>query len=584
MLLSDWILSKKNEGLTLAAAKWVLTNALSIPPQQLTDICRQADHPLLQDETLFDDIPNDVRALFVSTPLLPRKYFNGAFAWLFGENSIEEIKASSFQSYENLLSQYSGYSIDHKWEEIPFTKDEYDHIYSAFYAAGYDNSGVALARCLNGLHQHQHISVDSFIRLRADGIYPRLNEHVSEEVAGVCFNHYFDEVKNKFECKDSTAKVNFFLSAISEPLKLKNLRQEIPNMAIATFGLENFKHREVFQLYNGNIPDEIMTKMIELDMISPGQSKDLILDERIPLKMALEAVKYRYDLLCSGCLKRSDVTPSMRLEILSEMRAKNYSDGMLTYSYKKTVTDLINRGILTLPEIELVECKELNFYDSNSIFRWSIVTGCPLPRELQEKWINYQGVRDKFSKEQLQVYWDLPRVVKLIIDHYINRLTVGSPLGTESESVKDTIPYLFQNKGWTGELLLELLKACNQAPAIAILKRTLNSLRTGALCKLFSESVYPALVSNGDGVGKHGRVEIPLACIPSDAPDMLSQCELDLIAQSNIQFDYKDADVDLGHAIRTHPGLNEAVIAQQLKRRLEKVGDMSTSPRKSNHI
>ncbi len=599
MLLSDWILSKRNEGLTLKAAKWVISNALSIPSQQLTEICRQADHPLMQDETLFDDAPNEVRALFVATPLLPRKYFNGAFSWLFGENSVEEINASSFHNYERLLSQYPGYSIDHKWEKLPFTKDEYDHVYSSFYVENNVNADAIyvkddfntdtiLGRCLSGLHRHQHISVETFIRLAEQGGHLKLNENASEEVAKLCFSMEVKKNRRKFNHPNSGSRAGIFLSCISA-LKLKNLTQDMRDTLITTFGIENFKHEEIFRVYNGNIPDSIMTKMFEIGSISLAQHKDLIIDGRIPLEMALKVALYYDDLLCSSYLKRSDVTKDMRLEFLSEMKAKHNLDGRLTYTYINNMTKLIENGVLTLAEIEHFECDELRRHDETTIFKWAIITGNELPTEMQDRWVDSSAVPQRFSKEQLQIYWDIPKIISLISQHYIDGKKGTNPLGSQYEKPKDVIPYLFQNKGWTGELLFELLKVCNKVPGLPFFERVLNRLREGALCRLFSESIYPALTDHPccDGEGKYGQTEKALAYLLHGNHDMLSQCDIDLLAQSNIQFDYKDDDVDLGQVLSMHPDLNEAIIAEQLKKRLAKIGDDTPTPmtsRKRNHI
>ena len=592
MLLSDWIFSKKNEGLTLETAKWVIANALSIPSQQLTEICRQADHPILQDETLFDDAPNEVRALFVSTPLLPRKYVNGTFAWLFGKDSINEIDANSFAAYEKLLSQNSEYSLDHKWENIPFTKEEYDHVYEAFYVDKNIPTGTTLGRCLSGLHRHQHISVETFVSIRKKDRYPPLNLSVSEDVAKICFNKEVDKNKRKFNHHSSGSSAGIFLSSISDVLKLKNLKQEMPDTLLTTFGLENFEHKEVFRLYNGNIPDGIIARMFELDMISKktiAQHRDLIVDERIPLDMALEAARYCDDVLCAGYLKRGDVTPNMRLEFLSEMRAKNHSNGGLTYTYKNNMAKLIENGVLTLSEIEFFECDELRSYDGTAVFKWAIATGNEIPAEMQDRWVDYSHILPRFNKEQLQIYYNLPKIISLISRHYIEGNAGPNPLGSQYEQPKLVIPHLFQNKGWTDDLLLELLKTCNRVPAMAHYKEDLNDLRTGALCKLFSERIYPALTDHPfcDGEGKHGRTEKALAYLLHSNHDLLSPCDIDLLIQSNIQFDYKDDDVDLGQVLSMHPDLNEAIIAEQLKKRLAKIGDDTPTPmtsRKRNHI
>ncbi|HDX8428238.1 TPA: hypothetical protein RQN23_002938 [Aeromonas veronii] len=590
MLLSDWILSKKNEGLTLKAAKWVIANALSIPSQQLTEICRHADHPILQDETLFDDVPNEVRALFVSTPLLPRKYVNGTFAWLFGKNSINEIDANSLEFHEKLTSEHPRYSLNHKLETVPFTKDEYDHLYSSFYVEKYIPTDTTLGRFLSSLHRHQHISAETFIRLAEQGSHLQLNENVSEEVAKLCFSREVEKNRRKFNHPNSGSSAGLFLSCISA-LKLKNLKQDVRDTIITTFGIENFKHEEVFRVYNGNIPDSIMAKMFEIGSISLVQHKDLIIDERIPLEMASKVAFYYDDLLCSGYLKRSDLTKDIRIEFLSEMKAKNNSDGKLTYTYINNMTKLIADGVLTLAEIEYFECDEIKKHDNAAIFKWALKTGNDIPTEMQDRWIDSSGsIFPRFNKDQLQVYWDIPKIISLINRHYIEGKAGSNPLGSQYEEPKDVIPYLFQNKGWTAELLLDLLKVCNQAPAVPVVfKRGLNNLREAALCKLFSESIYPALTDHPhcDGEGKYGRTEKVLAYLLKSNHDMLSQCDIDLIVHSNLHFDYKDDDIDLADELIKHPDLHGAVVAEKLKKRLTQIGDDSPTPmtsRKSNHL
>ncbi|MFM5296520.1 hypothetical protein ACEUAI_20035 [Aeromonas veronii] len=593
MLLSDWIFSKKNEGLTLKAAKWVIANALSIPSQQLTEICRHADHPILQDETLFDDVPNEVRALFVSTPLLPRKYVNGTFAWLFGKDSINEIDANSFAAYENMLSQKgSAYSLDHKWNNIPFTKEEYDHVYAAFYVERNNvQTGTTLARCLSGLHQHQHISAEALIRLRELDRYPPLNENASEEVAKLAFAMEVEKHKHKFKDRSSGSPAGIFITSISSSLKLNNLKQEERDSFIATFGLENFTHEEVHRIYNGNIPDNIITKMLEINTIALIQSRGLILDERIPHEMALSAALYFDDLLAPGYLSRSDVTKEMRLEFLSKVREKHDTNGTASYIYDNNMRKLIEGGVLTLDEMERFECDKLKKIDNTTIFKWALKTGNDIPDEMQDRWIDSSGsIFPCFNKDQLQVYWDIPKIISLINRHYIEGKAGSNPLGSQYEEPKDVIPYLFQNKGWTAELLLDLLKVCNQAPAVPVVfKRGLNNLREAALCKLFSESIYPALTDHPhcDGEGKYGCTEKVLAYLLKSNHDMLSPCDIDLIVHSNLQFDYKDDDIDLADELIKHPDLHGAVVAEKLKKRLTQIGDDSPAPktsRKSNHL
>lgn len=593
MLLSDRILSKSNESLNLETAKWVIANALKLATSDLAGIRRQADHPLLQDETLFDDVPNEVKALFVATPFLPRKHFNGAFAWLFGKDSIHEIVPESFEVYEKRTAQYPGYLLNEKWAQIPFTKDEYDHVYATFdvFTHGDDAQATylrgiksaqhisSLARCLRELKGHKHISVDILkdIRRRRTYEHIELNKDVSAEVANAYFDILFRSAKKKFNHDSKVEKAYSLISAMSEVFELNNLDRAKRDKVISTFGLENFELIEVFKIYNSKIPDEIMTKMFDMGKVLQRTliHDGLIKDERIPVELVTELVHDREWRVYTSFFKRQDINKAERFKHLSEITAYKH-----IHEFKMTIINLLQFGLLTLDEIAHFEGRWALACDKNAVFEWSVETGQELPKAVQNNWI----VFDRLSKAQLQTYWDIPKIIKMINEHYIERSRTNSPLGLEYDPIEGSVSRLLQNKEWTGELLMKLIKICDKKPVVVEHQKDLDLLRKTALCKLFSESIYPTLVGHGDGVGKYGRAEIPLAYVLSTHPDMLSQHELDLIAQSNIQFDYKDANVDLGEVMQMHPDLNEAAIAQQLKRRLEKIGDMSISPRKSHHI
>lgn len=598
MLLSDWILSKRNEGLTLPFLKWILANASSIPPKQFSKICLQADHPLLQDETIFDDIPDEVRALFVATPLLPHKHFNSAFAWLFGKENINDINAEDVCGNKNPHIQREAneprYELRNVWSKLPFTKDEYDHFYSTIKGVEFTSSNSYLDMLIRGMREHRHVSLDDASRSIICDRNITVNKAASVEVADYFFDYKFKKLLRKFNPEENEAHrkiessalelvLSGFLSELSEPLQFENLSRNRRDRVLSTFGLENVSLKHVYSIYHGQIPSDVMKEMFKMKKVtieSISEHKPLISDERIPLKLATKAAYLNMSLFNLEFRKRSDVTQQMKLKYTSDIRR----DKKGSAEYGVLINELFGFNALTPLEIETIEHDDLvEGCTGKPIFKWAVATGNELSPALQDKWIGFE----RMSGPELQIYRDIPKIISVIREHYIIQPKSYSPIGSKSEGIKEAIASLLKNKNWTGELLLELIKLCKQEqtmPEMKVFKYDLEYLCKGALCKLFSESIYPNLIDSGNGAGKYGPPEAPIAYLLSYHGDMLSECDINLIAQSNIEFNYKDKDVDLGHAIRMHPGLNEAVIAQQLKRRLEKIGDMSTSPRKSHHI
>ena len=125
MLFSNLTLSVYNNNLTADTVRWMLKNALSIDPNMLFQLKAgaNADHPLMKEESLYDDLPVDVQALFVMEPYFPRKHFDRAFAWLFGKESIAQINADDFSHYTQLAKKNSCYTSMDSWKNLQLTSD-----------------------------------------------------------------------------------------------------------------------------------------------------------------------------------------------------------------------------------------------------------------------------------------------------------------------------------------------------------------------------------------------------------------------------------------------------------------------------
>ena len=117
-----------------------------------------ANHPLMRDEGLYNDMPIEVQGLFVMEPYFPLKRFNQAFAWLFGKEHIKQIDADSFAHYEKVVNDNSCYTLGFAWEGLPFTKDEHCHIFSEFNKLYGINHGVHYKDCMTQLARHTCIT------------------------------------------------------------------------------------------------------------------------------------------------------------------------------------------------------------------------------------------------------------------------------------------------------------------------------------------------------------------------------------------------------------------------------------------
>ena len=75
MLISGWTLLESNQNLTPERLKWVLKNALHLNIDDLRDLKAKenATHPLLWDESIYDDLPVEALGPFVMEPYF-RKY------------------------------------------------------------------------------------------------------------------------------------------------------------------------------------------------------------------------------------------------------------------------------------------------------------------------------------------------------------------------------------------------------------------------------------------------------------------------------------------------------------------------------
>ena len=567
MLLSPWILSKNNRGLTLDTVKMVLANSTRLTPAELADIKHEANHPLLSDDSLFDEMPNEVKGLFVMERYFPRKHFNSSFAWLFGKERIEDIDEDSFFTYERLNQKHPGYTLTHLWRYLPFTKEEHNHLQQTLRDVFGSELDPELRACQFGLMEQRHITIDMYERDRVKFKSPTsLSFDIPTDLANFIFDKKYEEFDKFCNAIGDTKKVSRIMDGLRDALRFSNLSASRREALVSTFGLNELGIKNICRVYNDKIPDEVFKNLLSSGMINESSIKDmpeLICDLRIPLE---EATRFSLQSPPSFALRyftRSDLTEELRMQMLEGLlNAQLHEDDQYCYSAIRAISGLLTGGHLTLPEVVAIEGK-LDETDARvSLFQWSQKTGIPLPVAVQDKWTEDGFITDG----QFQMFHDAAKLVKLIKEFYIDGVCNGT--------FRTPVPSAFLlNKGLTTELLFDLVKICRQPPANESAQKQLDELCDQVLYKMAAEGFYPPLVGNGNGTGIHGRPEKILAHMLDGDPGSPSQFDFDFIVKADLQFDYSDADVCLTRSLARNPELNEEIAAQRLKWKLERMQD-----------
>lgn len=567
MLLSPWILSKNNRGLTLDTVKMVLANSTRLTPAELADIKHEANHPLLSDDSLFDEMPNEVRGLFVMENYFPRKYFNSSFAWLFGKDRIEDIDGDDFFTYERLNQKHPGYTLTHLWRYLPFTLEEHNHLQETFRKVFGSDLDPELRACLFGLMEQPHIDIRMYSFDRAKFKTPTsLSFDVSSDIANFDFDKKYEEFDHFCNMIGDTNKVRRIMDGLRDSLRFSNLSTSRREKLVSKFGLNELGVKNIYRVYNDKIPDEVFKHLLSSGMINESSIKDtpeLICDLRIPLE---DATRFSLQSPASFALRyftRSDLTEDLRMQMLEAvLKEQQHDDEEYRFAAIRAISGLLTGGHLTLPEVVAIEGKMDETDARVSLFQWSQKTGIPLPVALQNKWTEDGFITDG----QFQVFHDAAKLVNLIKEFYIDGVCNGT--------FRTPVPSAFLlNKGLTTELLFDLVKICRQPPANDSAQKQLDDLCEQVLYKMAAEGFYPPLVGNGNGTGIHGRPEKILAHMLDGDLGSPSQFDIDFIVKADLQFDYSDADVCLTSSLARNPELNEEIAAQRLKWKLERMQD-----------
>ncbi len=595
MLLFSSFLSKENACLTPESLHWVLKNAFNVfGADVIANSKLQVSHPLMMEESTYDELPNEVLATFVMEPYFPRKHFNRVFAWLFGKESIEQIDAKSFRYHEQLKDQYKCYSLMSYWHRLPFTQDEYAHLYGEFSKMCGKNQSHYFDECYRGLSSHALVTPEMYLENEEKGLrYSMWSTHACSGIADLMFDERFSESAGGLKYLDSKLQAGHLIHEMERILRFKNLSRGKRDLVAAKFSLERFGADGVAKIYNHHIPDDVFDKMLNLGMISKDGLKSqasILKDSRITPALAEEIVLSSPALYSPAYFRRDDINAEQRRAVLSALASvamgekQEAAEGAL-----KSIGALLTNGLLTLPEIELIAGQHngmgnglfsgnatgpgfVLFADdredmATNLFVWSKTTGIALPPAIQDKWTE-EGFS---SNDQLHLYHD----ISTLIGSIKARLGINDapPFAKQIQGL--TLSQALYNERWSWPDMLALLEGCKQdVPNIDALEN-MKTFRQYTWRKLFRESFYPSL-EREDLTGPHGRAEKLLAHLLDGDAHMLDEFDINLIIHSRLQLDYADDEVSLAASLAKHPEINERIVAERLKLRMEHINDTPT--------
>ena len=563
MILSSWILSEDNKGLTLDAIKWILKNALVMDQNDIYQLKthEHANHPLMKEESLYDDLPVEIQGLFVMEPYFPRKYFNRAFAWLFGKESIEQIDAASFSHYEQLVDQNSAYTLSGTWKALPFTDDEYCHIYSEFGKSFGVNFGFEFSSCQIELMQHDRITPEIYRNeMSNDFKSPPLDvcaviadEFASRRMARLSSNPRHNSLPDLLDLVDV--------------VNMENLPRDRRDKLLSMFDVNEIGLYGVNFIYGGKIPDDYYDALLASGTINAKSimaEPSLLSHMRLPAKEA-EQIAFSCPVECAiEYFRRSDLTEELREKFLLLLVSEQENDCMRnSFNASNALNQLMISGALTLPEMEIIQGKYEGLF-GYSLFKWSEKTGIEIPPAMQEKWLG-----DGFNSTQLRLYHDIPALVDSIRFFYTQKRLLNQQPRTVNPQVLSSA---LLNPRWTTDLLLELIDITREPPNVPSFVNSQRTLRNDIWRKLFGESFYPSL-DKTDLTGPYGRAENLLARLLEGDAHLLSDFDINLIIHSRLQLDYADDEVSLAASLANHPEINERIVAERLKLRVAHIND-----------
>lgn len=560
MLVPNRVLSKENEGLTRDMARWVLEHAHQLSKEQLKDIKAQADSPVLNDETLFDELPPNVRALFVNEAYFPRRLFNSTFAWLFGAESIGGIGEVGIKHHRELVDRDPRYLLD-DLHRLPLTQAEYEHVFYAFFNNTTRNSDNYIGNCIMGLASHPHLTAEINKEASDAYVFYMHSDDISRELADSLFDDAYQQCMDFWDGMGVEPDADKLANDLRRNLSCTNLSGSKRYDLLDRFGYKKLSINDINNFFNDSIPDDVIKDALANGLINKGinlNSAFILEDVRIPELLARDIVANNPSYFASNYLRRTDLSSANR-----EWAVKRLID-KTTHPYpadwadvNKKLASLIEEGFLTESEIS-------NLSTSNNWFAF---------RNAAAKWI---------SEKRPEVSSDFRRLLasegfvatKLaeIHDNVDDLLTALKQRFLDGDQAKWGVMGFdwINNENWTiGKLieLIELVELFRESDAYV------NQVKKQAFRRILGEFIYPSVI---DGVAiSHGETEKVIASLLRDG-QFIEDEDLKPLAMAVINIEHWDEEAALPTALVAHPGLNEEVVALRLQRRLGGMGDSPT--------
>jgi hypothetical protein len=580
MLISQTVLSAENKSLTKEMAAFVLGHIDDMSSDEGSAIISSATSPMLLDDTLFDGLPIDVRARYVMEPFFPRKHFNGTFAYLFGVDSIEDIKPEDIWYFWR-TTDISGNEFAGKMKDAVFSQSEYEHFYWAVTAFIKPGDKSFMRRCRKGLMEHELLTEEILKSYLADGVGIgverfEINPNVSSEVA----SFYFDLKCKEAEELMSTFMVDHVSNSLVNQLRMEfaltNLSNEKRDQFVSKHGYLKLGLRNLSFIYNDKLSDKTLSKVMANGTLLKDVEDDchcIISDARVPEGLAADIAMAKPQVFARAYLSRSDVDDNKRMMMLERLCevAHNKDYNPIRNGANRMACKLIESNTLTLPEVIWMTQKYDHHALKKPVFSWALKHQIDLPRDLQDM-LSATGIN---NSAQAQYFYDVKELIKRLESMHVKNAIDTSNPGLDRSDV-------LSNPNWTVDTLLELAEAFKQKAALIGKDVYLRNMRNQIYCKLFSEHVFPAALS-GQGL-EHGAAEKVLASI-IEGREFYRWDDIKLAMRLDIDFNYKDDKFDLSAELAKDPQLHEEVVSLQLKKKMDSVaGSSAPAPTKVSRM
>ncbi|HDX8428309.1 TPA: hypothetical protein RQN23_003009 [Aeromonas veronii] len=558
-------------------AKWVLEHAHLLSKEQLKDIKAQADSPVLNDETLFDELPPNVRALFVNEAYFPKRLFNSTFAWLFGAESIGGIGEAGIKHHRELVDSDPRYLLD-DLHRLPLTQAEYEHVFYALFNNTTRSENHYIENCIRGLASHPHLTAEINKEASDAYIFYMHSDHISRELADSLYDEAYAQCMEFWDDMGMNPDAEKIVNDLRRNLSCTNLSDSKRYGLLEKFGYKKLSINDINNFFNGAIPDDVINGALSNGLINKKMSLDcsfILKDVRIPEPLAKDIAEGNPDYFASNYLRRTDLSAAHRewaVKKLIETTIHPYPADFAEAS--KRLASLIEDGLLTESEIS-------GLVTNNNWFQF---------RSAAAKWISEKrpDVSSDFMKLLVSEGFVVTKLAE-IHDNVDDLLTALKQRFWDGDQAKWGVMGFdwINNKNWTIGKLLELVALFREPEEHAIqvknnaFRQMLANFSKGsdefaiqirkhAFRRILGEFIYPSVI---EGVAiPHGETGKVIVSLLKDK-QFIEEEDIKPLAMTVVNTESWDDEANLPAALVTHPGLNEEVVALRLQRRLNGIAE-----------